>query len=611
MKKISFLILSVIFILGSIGSKPIQSQAAKTFIKNDDCVERDTSTSEDFRYIKVAVKVMLAGAFNPYTGRMHTKLFESNRIPQRLTDTNFFDTKYPWQLKWIDFADNCFEQDIVTSQMVDFIQVILVDNPYNPTEMHWRLARLDSSGNIRDFNNKEKFLKFSVNPEKDYYICVVHRNHNGVMSSTPIQTDTAISTYDFTSDVNKIWGGYFAAVQMIDGTWCMIPGDVAGPYTGFYFGKGDHFVDDGDRRACLNDTGKIEVYDDTDCNLNSEVDIEDARLAEYFYCWGSGIPFCVANGEPWQDSILINRVIDYNMNGRIDSYDKQYQKFAKKNPFVFPFALDYNADGKFDMKDRMIGRTRRQIDSPLELPTYTLKGGIVQSTTDSIVLDVYLKSTGTRFEYNGSQYIAQIDTAQFYPTSMRTIGDFIYNNQISPSGIVVMSATAPNNGVIVISDTGDGTEIARIIIKGQRRGSGNPQQLITWRNEVNPFTKIFAVYQNLHVNITTPETHFIFNTTTSVGNSQTVLPKDFKLTQNYPNPFNPSTKINYELPSDGIVSIKLFNVSGKEVATLVNEVKTAGYYTVTFNASNLPSGAYFYRLEAESFIETKKMLLIK
>ncbi len=93
------------------------------------------------------------------------------------------------------------------------------------------------------------------------------------------------------------------------------------------------------------------------------------------------------------------------------------------------------------------------------------------------------------------------------------------------------------------------------------------------------------------------------------------IPDKFNLSQNYPNPFNPSTKINYDIPFDSKVSIKLFDMSGKEVATLVNEPKAAGYYTINFNASSLSSGVYFYRISAEangqSFVSTKKMILVK
>ena len=85
----------------------------------------------------------------------------------------------------------------------------------------------------------------------------------------------------------------------------------------------------------------------------------------------------------------------------------------------------------------------------------------------------------------------------------------------------------------------------------------------------------------------------------------------FVLNQNYPNPFNPNTTIKYSIPKAGIVSLKVFDVLGKEVAELVNETKSAGSYSVNFNAVNLPSGVYFYCLRAGSFSETRKLLLLK
>nr|HMS66444.1 T9SS type A sorting domain-containing protein [Ignavibacteria bacterium] len=88
-------------------------------------------------------------------------------------------------------------------------------------------------------------------------------------------------------------------------------------------------------------------------------------------------------------------------------------------------------------------------------------------------------------------------------------------------------------------------------------------------------------------------------------------PSGYALSQNYPNPFNPSTTINFDIPKDGNVSIKLFDISGKEVETIVNEVKTAGYYTINFNASSLPSGIYFYTLNADNYSAVKKMMLVK
>ncbi|MCS6988941.1 MAG: T9SS type A sorting domain-containing protein [Chloroherpetonaceae bacterium] len=86
---------------------------------------------------------------------------------------------------------------------------------------------------------------------------------------------------------------------------------------------------------------------------------------------------------------------------------------------------------------------------------------------------------------------------------------------------------------------------------------------------------------------------------------------DYRLEQNYPNPFNPTTTIAYVLPKAEKVSLKVYDVLGREVATLVNEVKGAGAHATTFDAANLASGVYFYRLQAGSFSQTKKMMLVK
>jgi hypothetical protein len=89
------------------------------------------------------------------------------------------------------------------------------------------------------------------------------------------------------------------------------------------------------------------------------------------------------------------------------------------------------------------------------------------------------------------------------------------------------------------------------------------------------------------------------------------FPNDFFLSQNYPNPFNPSTAIRYSIPRRGEVKLTVFDVTGREAATLVNEKQSAGTYQVTFNGSAFTSGVYFYRLTAGDFSDTKKLLLIK
>ncbi|MBL8006066.1 MAG: S8 family peptidase [Ignavibacteria bacterium] len=102
-----------------------------------------------------------------------------------------------------------------------------------------------------------------------------------------------------------------------------------------------------------------------------------------------------------------------------------------------------------------------------------------------------------------------------------------------------------------------------------------------------------------------------YNTLVSVVNYNSEIPSSYSLSQNYPNPFNPSTNIKFALPSAGFASMKIYDMSGKEVSILLNANVQAGTYEVRFDAANLPSGAYFYKLETNNFTETKKMLLLK
>ncbi len=97
----------------------------------------------------------------------------------------------------------------------------------------------------------------------------------------------------------------------------------------------------------------------------------------------------------------------------------------------------------------------------------------------------------------------------------------------------------------------------------------------------------------------------------SVENISGVTPSNYSLDQNYPNPFNPSTTINFTIPNSEFVTLKVFNILGSEVATLVNENLTAGAYRFSFEAANLASGVYLYELTAGNFREIKKMNLLK
>ena len=104
---------------------------------------------------------------------------------------------------------------------------------------------------------------------------------------------------------------------------------------------------------------------------------------------------------------------------------------------------------------------------------------------------------------------------------------------------------------------------------------------------------------------------YTYEQVTAVEQASHPIPIDFALYQNYPNPFNPSTNIQFSIVQRQLTIVKVFDVLGRELATLVNEVKEPGTYTVQFNGSNLASGVYFYRLQAGSYVDTKKLVLLR
>ncbi|MBL8016320.1 MAG: T9SS type A sorting domain-containing protein, partial [Ignavibacteria bacterium] len=103
--------------------------------------------------------------------------------------------------------------------------------------------------------------------------------------------------------------------------------------------------------------------------------------------------------------------------------------------------------------------------------------------------------------------------------------------------------------------------------------------------------------------------NIIYNAILAVNNNQ--VPVKFELGQNYPNPFNPVTNIRYSVPRQSLVKLVVYDILGREVKTLVNEMRTAGTYEAVFDASQFASGVYFYRMESGDFTDVKKLVILK
>jgi hypothetical protein len=140
---------------------------------------------------------------------------------------------------------------------------------------------------------------------------------------------------------------------------------------------------------------------------------------------------------------------------------------------------------------------------------------------------------------------------------------------------------------------------------------------ITWIDPSNPDTAYFAFYVVNASSQTNIGTTFFLDDL-SYSNVTGIQPADnvpavFELAQNYPNPFNPSTVISYTIPKESFVSLKVYNLLGQEIASLVNEDQTSGTYKIDFSAGgfNLTSGVYLYTLKAGNYVQTRKMMLLK
>lgn len=218
--------------------------------------------------------------------------------------------------------------------------------------------------------------------------------------------------------------------------------------------------------------------------------------------------------------------------------------------------------------------------------------------TDSMYVNVHTS------QFPGGEIRAQIIPDAPLPVELASFTSVINRNNVTLQWRTV------------IENNNSGFEIERSVIKGEWAKVGS---LTGYGNSSIPRDYSFTDkglnmgiynYRLKQIDYNGNFEYFGLSNEVNIG-----IPAGYNLSQNYPNPFNPGTKIDFDLPNDGIVSIKLYDLSGKEISTLLNEFRSAGYYSIRFNSGSvsggLSSGMYFYRIKTGNFEMTKKMMLIK
>ena len=268
-----------------------------------------------------------------------------------------------------------------------------------------------------------------------------------------------------------------------------------------------------------------------------------------------------------------------------------------------------------------------------QMPTTTLRvTNLTQINLSTITFDLWLKNTSNiGLHYYIGQYFLGFNKQILRGEAVIEIIESGLPEKFRPRNPKIDSASTdwrimyavnrpPGIGREYIINGGDSVLVMKSSISSYQ--GFNAEQLNLKLQTVmvsSPATVIYAYIgdreKSIAANCRTIHDYTNIVLTGIQDDNKKLIPKTFALLQNYPNPFNPTTVINYELPVNSHIILKIYDILGREVFTLVNEEKTAGYYEASFNGANLTSGVYIYRLIAQGngtkFSSIKKMMLVK
>jgi hypothetical protein len=209
-------------------------------------------------------------------------------------------------------------------------------------------------------------------------------------------------------------------------------------------------------------------------------------------------------------------------------------------------------------------------------------------------------------ESSASEYIFKVYVTPDIPLPVELAS---FTSSVNKRNVYLSWSTSSennNSGFEIERKSLNNSEVLQWINAGSVRGYGNSNSTKTYFYEDRGLTSGKYIYRLKQIDFNGNYKYYELSGEAVIG-----IPEKFYLSQNYPNPFNPVTKIDFEIPTDGNVSIKIYDNKGSEVKTLIDEFRNSGYYSVLFSGDELSSGVYFYKIESNKFKDTKKMFLVK
>ncbi len=458
-----------------------------------------------------------------------------------------------------------------------------------------------------------------------------------------LQNITEDNSYSTRTDIN---GNYSIAVDSgayyLNAYVSYVQGNMLTNRSQYYNNK--QSFNDADIAVFSNDTSNINFIFPTLTFCSISGTIRDAITLKPL----SNV-FIAVNSSENHDSTFIGT--DKNGNYTIQVFEGSYTLYAYQPGYIFEYYKDvYDS---FDATPVIVNKDSSNatgIDFNLTKPNPGSNSisGLVGDPVWLAGVEVYAIPanggtwTGTKSGNDGRFFIGNLKSgkyvllfymdgykSQYYGDSLNTInltGNMSVNNIFvimeklnsiggEISGVIKSNSDSPLSGTLLVAVDSLGDTVSTSI--SNYSGYYNIPSLLNGHYSViaNKIGYEKVTYpQKVDINLTSNPIVTGINISilpTGVNNGISNLPKAFALYQNYPNPFNPSTTIHYEIPNSGLVTLKIYDVLGRESATLVNEYKTIGKYDVKFNAANLSSGVYFYQLREGNFTAVKKLLLLK